>query len=107
MRVQVRQPRQGLTHIKTMDWLDFTWHVAGFVAPALVLAPAMVLASRFLGPKKAKALAWPAQAAINFMVCLAVLVGGLVLSGHDGRMATYAVLVLASAACQAWLTRRR
>ena len=41
------------------------------------------------------------------MVCLAVLVGGLVLSGHDGRMATYAALVLASAACQAWLTRRR
>lgn len=90
-----------------MDWLDFTWHVAGLVAPALVLAPAMVLASRFWGPKKAKALAWPAQAAINFMVCLAVLVGGLVLSGHDGRMATYAALVLASAACQAWLTRRR
>jgi hypothetical protein len=34
-----------------MDWLDFTWHVAGFVAPALVLAPAMVLASRFLGTR--------------------------------------------------------
>ncbi|MFD2376998.1 hypothetical protein ACFSTJ_05435 [Ottowia pentelensis] len=89
-----------------MDWLDLLWHVAGFVAPALVLAPAMVLASRFWG-KKAASLAWPAQAAINFIVCVAVLAAGVVLSGHDGRMLTYAALVLASAACQAWLTRRR
>lgn len=88
-----------------MDWLDLLWHVAGFVAPALVLAPAMVLVSRFFGQKKAAAIAWPAQAAINFMVCVAVLLAGLVLSGHDGRMTTYAALVLASAACQAWLTR--
>ncbi|HMN57751.1 MAG TPA: hypothetical protein PKE15_10940 [Ottowia sp.] len=73
----------------------------------MVLAPAMVLASRFFGQKKAAALAWPAQAAINFVVCVAVLAAGLVFSGHDGRMATYAALVLASATCQAWLTRRR
>ena len=83
-----------------MDWLDLLWHVAGFVAPALVLAPAMVLTGRFFGKKNAPALAWPAQAAINLIVCLGVLAAGLVLSGHDGRMATYAALVLASASTQ-------
>ena len=90
-----------------MDLLDLFWHGAGFAAPALVLAPAMVLASRIFGQKSALALSWPAQAAINLIVCLAVLVAGLVWSGQDGRMATYAALVLASAACQAWLMRRR
>ena len=90
-----------------MDWVDLFWHVAGFAAPALVLAPAMVLIGQVFGKKSAPTLSWPAQAAINLIVCLGVLAVGLVLSGHDGRMATYAALVLASAACQAWLTRRR
>lgn len=90
-----------------MDLLDLFWHLAGFAAPALVMAPAMVLASRAFGKKSPLALVWPAQVAINLIVCLAVLVGGLVLGGHDGRMATYAALVLASAGCQAWLTRKR
>ena len=75
--------------------------------PALVLAPAMVWAGRVVGKKNASAFAWPAQTAINLIVCLAVLAGGLVLSGHDGRTATYVALALASAACQAWLTGRR
>ena len=83
-----------------MDWVDLFWHVAGFAAPALMLAPAMVLMGRFFGKKSAAALAWPAQAAINLIVCLGVLAAGLVLSGHDGRMATYAALVLASASTQ-------
>ena len=89
-----------LTNIKIMDLLDLFWHGAGFAAPALVLAPAMVLMGRFFGKKGAPALAWRAQAAINLIVCLGVLAVGLVLTGHDGRMATYAALVLASASTQ-------
>ena len=96
----MRRCRPCLTNIKIMDWVDLFWHVAGFAAPALVLAPAMVLMGRFFGKRSAPALAWPAQAAINLIVCLGVLAVGLVLTGHDGRMATYAVLVLASASTQ-------
>ena len=96
----MRPCRSCLTNIKIMDWVDLFWHVAGFAAPALMLAPAMVLMGRFFGKKSAPALAWPAQAAINLIVCLGVLAAGLVLSGHDGRMATYAALVLASASTQ-------
>jgi predicted MFS family arabinose efflux permease len=94
-----------LTGIKIMDFSDLFWHLAGFMAPALVLAPAMVLVSRVSGPKSVPARTMIAQAAINFGVCLAALLGGLVVTGHDGRMGTYAALVLASAACQAWLQR--
>lgn len=92
---------------RDMDFLGLFWHVAGLMAPALVLAPAMVLVSRALDRKAKPRLPWLAQTAINFGVCLGVLVAGLVLTGHDGRMATYAALVLASAACQAWLVRPR
>lgn len=89
-----------------MDILDFFWHLAGFIAPAVVMALGIVLLSRFLGRNQPSARSWKAQAAINFAVCLLVLLIGLVLTEHDGRMSTYAALVLASATCQAWLTRR-
>ncbi|WP_366887921.1 hypothetical protein [Rhodoferax sp.] len=49
---------------------------------------------------------WYAQAAINFVVCLLVLLGGLWFFGHDGKMATYAALVLACATSQ-WLLSRQ
>ena len=96
----MRPCRPCLTNIKIMDWVDLLWHVAGFAAPALVLAPAMVLIGQVFGKKSAPTLSWPAQAAINLIVCLGVLAVGLVLTGHDGRMATYAALVLASASTQ-------
>ncbi|HMN20319.1 MAG TPA: hypothetical protein PKA16_02890 [Ottowia sp.] len=90
-----------------MGVLDLFWHLAGFMAPALVLAPAVVLVSRLPGWRSARAGAWRRELAFNLGACLLVLVAGLLLSGHDGRMATYAALVLASAGCQAWLLRRR
>ena len=47
---------------------------------------------------------------MNVTGCLAVLIGGLVLTGNDGKMATYGVLVLVCAtiewALQARLFRR-
>ena len=88
-----------------MTWADLFWHLAGFVAPALVLAPAMVLACRLLRWRPAFKLGWRAQVGINFAVCVLVLLAGLILSGEDGRMATYAALVLASSGCQLVLTR--
>lgn len=91
--------------IKKMDLWDLFWHLAGFVAPGLALAPAIVLLDQVGVAKSRPALSWTAQIAINLIVCVAVLMAGLVLTGHDGRMATYGALVLASAACQAWLGR--
>ncbi len=90
-----------------MDYVDLSWHLAGFAAPALALALGMATIGRIFGSKSAAWLGWIAQAAINFAVGGAVLVAGLVWTGHDGRMVTYAALVLASALCQAWLMRRR
>jgi len=90
-----------------MDFLDVFWHLAGFAAPALVLAPLVVLAARLSAGQRGRRRGrpWLLELALNLVVGLAVLTAGLVLTGHDGRMATYAALVLASASTQ-WLLER-
>lgn len=90
-----------------MDFVDFFWHLGGFLLPAAALAAGMVLLSRVLDRQHAARLGWPVQLGIHFGVGLAVLVAGLLLTGRDGRVITYAALVLASATTQVLLTGRR
>ena len=90
-----------------MGFLDLFWHLAGLFAPALVLAPGVVGASRLLVRRPGRAPTWRCQLVSNLAACLLVLLAGLLLSGHDGRMATYAALVLVSSVCQAWLLRQQ
>ena len=84
-------------------------HILNFLAPAAALALLLVLLSqifsRFLASKKPLTQSIYAQAAIIFIVNVLVLAAGLVLFGNDGKMATYAALVLASAVCQ-WVLWR-
>ena len=84
-------------------------HILNFLAPAAALALLLVLLgrifSRFLASKKPLTQSISAQAAIIFIVNVLVLAAGLVLFGNDGKMATYAALVLASAVCQ-WVLWR-
>ena len=88
-----------------------TDHLLNLVAPAAVVALLLVLLasffSRFSSTKKPAAQSIWARAAIIFIVNLVVLVAGLLLFGNDGKMATYAALVLASATCQWLLGKRR
>ena len=81
------------------------WIAPTAVAASLVLAVGLALAGRILGKNSIPRLALPAQAAINFAVGVAVLVAALVWTGQDGRMLTYAALVLACASSQ-WLMLR-
>ncbi len=80
-------------------------HLLNFVAPALVVAVLLVSFAHVFMRKTAKAHGWIAPIAINFIVGCAVLAAGLVLLGRDGRMLTYAALVLACATSQ-WLLLR-
>ena len=79
-------------------------HLFSLLAPAALIALLLVVFARlfagFFTSKKAFAHSWWAQAAINFVVGAAVLVAGLVLLDHDGKMLTYVLLVLAMAASQ-------
>ena len=80
-------------------------HLLNLVAPAALMALLLVgfsrLFPRFFRSKKVLAHAWWVQVAINFVVGVGVLAIGLVLLGHDGKMLTYVVLVLAIA-CSQW-----
>lgn len=80
-------------------------HLLNFVAPAAAVALLLVAGARILMRKRPSALSWRAQAAIHFIVGCAVLVAGLVVFGRDGKMLTYAALVLACASSQ-WLLAR-
>lgn len=88
-----------------MGPLDLLNHLLNFAAPAAALALLLVLAGRWLAPRTGRPLAWWVQALVIFGVGVAVLVLGLVLWGRDGRMLTYALLVLACTTCQ-WVLLR-
>lgn len=72
---------------------DFLNHLLNFVAPAAGVALLTVVLSRLFVRKVPVAPAWWAQAAINFVAGVVVLVAGLWVFGSDGKMATYGALV--------------
>jgi len=88
-----------------MDPLALLNHLLNFTAPALWLAVLMTLVAHFFMKKRPSALSLYAQAAINFVVSVAVLTLGLWLWGEDGKMATYTGMALLCATSQ-WLMRR-
>ena len=86
-----------------MGPLDLLFHLMGFLAPAFFLALAVPAASRFL--LRGAAGGYWRQAAWVFASAATVLAAGLWWFGRDGKMATYAALVVAAASAQ-WLAAR-
>jgi len=88
-----------------MDSSDLFYHLIGFVAPAVAVAVLVALGARVVMPGRAYVRPWWLQSAINSIVGVMVLAAGLWHFGVDGKMATYAALVVAVASCQ-WATSR-
>ena len=88
-----------------MGPLDILNHTLNFLAPAAALALLLVLCGRFFGAKGGAALSRWRQFAVVFGVGLVVLAGGLVVWGRDGKMLTYAALVVGCATTQ-WVLLR-
>ena len=88
-----------------MDVIASANHLLNFLAPALFLSPGLASVARLMQGKVPQALSWWAQVAINFMVGSAVLMAGLWWFGRDGKIATYAALVVLMALCQ-WVLSR-
>lgn len=89
-----------------MGALTLLNHIANFLAPALWLALGLAVVSRIIIKKKASAHSLIKQTAILFAVCTSVLLLGLLFFGRDGKMLTYAALVVAGAGAQGWLQRQ-
>lgn len=80
-------------------------HGLNFGAPALMVAWLVSLAGRFFINNRALAPAYWAQLAILFAVNTGILLLGLNLFSHDGKMATYLGMAIACATSQ-WLMAR-
>lgn len=88
-----------------MGPIDALWHVLNFLAPAAATAALLVAWAAVLDKKSRNPIAIRSSFAIFFAVGTAVLAAGLVLLGHDGRMLTYAALVLAQGSALALVWR--
>ena len=86
-----------------MSAADLLNHLLNFVAPAFWIAVLLTVAARLVVPGPTR-VAWPWRLALDAGVGVLVLVLGLVLTGHDGSMATWVALVLAMATTE-WCLR--
>ncbi|MBC7618464.1 MAG: hypothetical protein H7293_05645 [Candidatus Saccharibacteria bacterium] len=84
-----------------MGLLDIFNHLFNFLAPALAVAIVLALLGPFLVRKRSGAPALIAQAAINFAAGAVALLLGLWFFGNDGKMASYAAMLLLCSAAQA------
>jgi hypothetical protein len=85
-----------------MPPLDLIDHLLNFIAPALAVALVLALLARWMFGRDAAAPGFWVQLAINFLAGVAALSAGLWYFGRDGKMATYAALVLVCGSVQ-WL----
>jgi hypothetical protein len=85
-----------------MDALDLLWHLLNFVAPGVGLGVLSATAAKLAWRRELAAVRWTRLAGWASAASCAVLVGGLVLTGRDGRMSTYGAMVLACAAALGW-----
>jgi len=89
----------------TMDLSDYINHLLNFVAPAAFVAVVTAAFAIRLLPKNGRRPGFRQLAAACFLVSLLVLLAGLWVFGRDGRMTTYAAMVLACGSV-AWLMGR-
>ena len=88
-----------------MGPLDFAIHLLSFAAPALAVTLLIALAARILWPGPPIGDSWWVPVALNSIAGTAVLGAGLWYFGRDGKMATYAALVVVVASGQ-WIASR-
>jgi len=82
--------------------LDALWHVLNLILPGIVLGMLSAAGAKLLWRRELAGVAWKRLARDASLACVAVLVAGLVAFRHDGRMATYAAMVLACALMLWW-----
>ena len=88
-----------------MGPIDAFFHVSSFMAPALAAGVLVALAARVILRTLPGTGSWWRHAAMNSVAGVLALAAGLWYFGVDGKMATYAGLVVAVATSQ-WFCSR-
>jgi uncharacterized membrane protein YfcA len=86
-----------------MGPLDLLWHLLNLLAPALALGLIASALAKLLWRRELGAVPWRQLAAWGSLAAVLALLGGLVVSGRDGRMATYIAMVLGCALALWWV----
>ena len=85
-----------------MGPLDALWHVANLFLPALGLGALAAALVKLVWRRELAAVPWTRLAGPACAGCAAVVLAGLVLSGRDGKMATYGAMVAVCALTLWW-----
>jgi len=86
-----------------MSLIGLLDNLLNFIAPAVVLGLLVATLAPMLIKKVRPHHSWLTQSALNSLAGALVLVGGLLIFGHDGKMATYAAMVITCASSQ-WIS---
>lgn len=85
-----------------MGPIDLLWHVFNFFAPAVGMGLIAPTLAKLLWRRGLASVRWITLAAGVTTASAAVLMVGLIMFGHDGKMATYGAMVLACALTLWW-----
>ena len=85
-----------------MGLLDALWHLLNFFAPAVGVGLIASGFAKLLWRRDLKSARWLTLAAWATGACAVTLMAGLIVFGHDGKMATYAAMV-GACALSLWL----
>jgi len=85
-----------------MGPIDAVWHLANLFMPALMLGALTAALAKLLWRRQLAGVRWRRLAGAAAAAAAVVVVVGLVVFGRDGRMATYAGMVLATAGALWW-----
>ncbi len=85
-----------------MGPLDAVWHLLNLFAPAVGVGLVSASLAKLIWRRDLALVPWLRLATWAVITGALALIAGLVLFGQDGRMATYAGLVIASALALWW-----
>ncbi|WP_374567811.1 hypothetical protein [Ideonella sp.] len=85
-----------------MGPLDALWHIANFFGPAIGVGLIASALCKLIWWKDLRAIAFSGLALWAMAAGAVALVGGLVIFGRDGRMATYGLLMATTALALWW-----
>lgn len=86
-----------------MSAIDACLHFLNFLAPALGVGLLAPLFAKLLWRRELKGTTWVRLSVWAVAWSASALVAGLIILGHDGKMATYAAMVCACALALWWV----
>jgi hypothetical protein len=85
-----------------MSPIDALWHLLNLLAPGIALGGIASAGAKLLWRRELAGVAWMRLAGWAGAASLAASLGGLAITGRDGRMANYAAMVVACALALWW-----